>query len=141
MDKCLVALSLSLYKLFVRLDFFMNCNWEKNNQFDKNPSTIIDGKNVYKIREYFLKSFEEGITYWNNFKIEEAKEYEKHSFTLSNILESTWVYSAMHPGTFPNDWVAPSGMEEDGYPSTSYLMLSSINTLDSAELKTLKINR
>ena len=85
MDKCLVTLSLSFYKLFVRLDFFINSNWEKNNQFDKNPSTIIDGKNVYKIREYFLKSFEEGITYWNNFKIEEAKEYEIHSFTLSNI--------------------------------------------------------
>ena len=41
----------------------------------------------------------------------------------------------MHPGTFPNDWDAPSGMEEDGYPSTSDHMLSSINVLDSAKLK------
>ena len=41
----------------------------------------------------------------------------------------------MHPGTFPNDWVAPSGMKEDGYPPTSEFLLSSINVLDSAELK------
>ena len=47
----------------------------------------------------------------------------------------------MYPGTFPNYWVAPSGMKEDGYPSTSDIMLSSINVLDSAELKKLKINR
>ena len=78
------------------------------------------------------------ISFWNNFKIEEAKEYEKYSFMLSDILESTWGYGAMHPGTFPNDLVAPSGMEEDGYPSTSDLMLSSINILDSAELKKIK---
>ena len=37
MDKCLVTLSLSLYKLFVRLDSFINSNWEKSNQFEKNP--------------------------------------------------------------------------------------------------------
>ena len=141
MDKCLVTLSLSLYKLFVRLDSFIDSNWEKSILFEKNPTTIRDGKEGYKTRECFLKSFEEGISYWNNFKIEEAKEYEIHSFTLSNILESTWGYGAMHPGTFPNDWVAPSGMEEDGYPSTSDHMLSSINVLDSAELKKLKINR
>ena len=48
---------------------------------------------------------------------------------------------AIHPGTFPIDWVAPSGMDEDGYPSTSDLMLLSINVLDSAKLKKLKINR
>ena len=47
----------------------------------------------------------------------------------------------MYPGTFPNDCVALSGMEEDGYSSTSDLTLSSINVLDSAELKKLKINR
>ena len=47
----------------------------------------------------------------------------------------------MHPGTFSNDWIALSGMEEDEYLSTSDPMLSSINFLDSAELKKLKINR
>ena len=47
----------------------------------------------------------------------------------------------MHLGNISNDWVAPSAMEEDEYPSTSDLMLSSINVLDSAELKKLKINR
>ena len=47
----------------------------------------------------------------------------------------------MHPGTFPNDWGAPSGMQEDGYSSILNLMMSSINVLDSAELKKLKINR
>ena len=41
----------------------------------------------------------------------------------------------MYPGTFPNDWVAPSGMEEDGYLSTSNSVLSSIKSLDNAELK------
>ena len=66
---------------------------------------------------------------------EEAKEYEKYSFTLSNILESRWGHGAMYPGTFPNDWVAPSGMKEDGHPSTLDFMLSSINILDSTELK------
>ena len=132
MNKCLVTLSLSLYRLFI------NCDWEKTNQFQKNLSTIIDGKEGYKIRECFLKSFEEDISYWNNFKKEEAKECENYSLTLSNILESRWGYGAMHPGTFPNDWVVPSGMEEDGYPSTSDLMLSSINILDSAELKKIK---
>ena len=41
----------------------------------------------------------------------------------------------------PNDWVVPSGMEEDGYVSISDLIMSSKNVLDSAELKKLKINR
>ena len=27
-DKCLVTLSLSLYRLFVRLESFINCNWD-----------------------------------------------------------------------------------------------------------------
>ena len=103
MDKCLVTLSLSLYRLFVRLDSYINCNWEKSNQFQKTLSTLIDGNDGYKTRECFLKSFEEGISYWNNFKIEEAKEYENYSFTLSDILESRWSYGAMHPGIFPND--------------------------------------
>ena len=57
------------------------------------------------------------------------------------MLESRWGYGAMHPGTFPNNWVAPSGMEEDGYPSTSKSMLSSTNVLNTDELKKLKINR
>ena len=35
MDKCLVTLSLSLYRLFVRLDYFINCNWEISNPFQK----------------------------------------------------------------------------------------------------------
>ena len=81
--------------------YFINCNWEKSNQFQKNPSTIIDGKDGYKTRECFLKSFEEGISYWNNFKTEVTTEYEHYSFTLSNMLESRWGYGAMHPGTFP----------------------------------------
>ena len=41
----------------------------------------------------------------------------------------------MHLGNISNDWVAPSAMEEDEYPSTSDLMLSSINVLDSAEFE------
>ena len=86
-DTCLVTLSLSFYRLFFRLDCFINCNWEKNDKFQKYQSTIIDGKDGYKTRYCFLKSFEDSISYWNNFKIEEAKEYENYSFTLSNILE------------------------------------------------------
>ena len=35
MDKYVVTLSLSLYRLFVRFDSFINCNWEKSNQFPK----------------------------------------------------------------------------------------------------------
>ena len=35
MNKCLVTLSLSLYRLFVRLDYFINCNWEISNPFQK----------------------------------------------------------------------------------------------------------
>ena len=57
------------------------------------------------------------------------------------MLESRWGYGAMHPGTFPNDWVTPSSIEEDGYPSTSDSMLSSISVLDCAELKNVKIYR
>ena len=68
MDKCLVILSLSLYSLFVRLDSLINCNWEKSEEFGINLTTIIDGKEAYKTREFPLKSFEEGISYWNNFK-------------------------------------------------------------------------
>ena len=33
MDKCLVTLSLCLYSIFVRLDSFINCNWEKSKKF------------------------------------------------------------------------------------------------------------
>ena len=47
----------------------------------------------------------------------------------------------MHPGTFPTDWVKPSGMEEDGYCKTDPTMLSSMDVLESGELKKLKINR
>ena len=141
MDKCLVTLSLSLYSLFVRLDNFINCNWKRCDSFKINPSTIIDGKVGYNAREKFLTSFVVGKTYWKSFKQEEAKLYEDYSLELSNMLESRWGYGAMHPGTFPNNWVAPSGMEEDGYPSTSKSMLSSTNVLNTAELKKLKINR
>ena len=41
----------------------------------------------------------------------------------------------MHPGTFPTDWVKPSGMEEDGYCNTVSTMLSSADVLESGELK------
>ena len=47
----------------------------------------------------------------------------------------------MHPGTFPTDWVKPSGMEEDGYCKIVLTMLSSMDVLESGELKKLKINR
>ena len=47
----------------------------------------------------------------------------------------------MRPGTFPTDWVKPSGMEEDGYCKTVPKMLTSMDALESGELKTLKINR
>ena len=106
MDKCLVTLSLSLYSLFVKLDSFINCNWEKSEKFEISPTTITDGKEGYKIRECFLKSFEDGILYWDNFKKEEAKDYNSYSQTLSDMLESRWGYSTLHPGTFSNDWVA-----------------------------------
>ena len=47
----------------------------------------------------------------------------------------------MHPGTFPTDWVKHSGMEEDGYCKTVPTMLTSMDFLESGELKKLKINR
>ena len=47
----------------------------------------------------------------------------------------------MHPRTFPTDWVKPSGMEDDGYCKTVPTMLSSMDVLESGELKKLKINR
>ena len=78
MDKCLVTLSLCLYSLLVRLDSFINCNWQKSEKFEINPTTIIDGKEGYKTMECFLKSFEEGISYWDKFKKEEVKEYESY---------------------------------------------------------------
>ena len=54
MNKCLVTLPLSLYRLFFRLDSFINYNWEKSNKFQKTPSTIIDDKDGYKTRECLL---------------------------------------------------------------------------------------
>ena len=76
-----------------------------------------------------------------NFKLEELKLYEKYSLQLGNIFESNWGYSAMHPGIFPTEWVKPNGMKEDGYCKTVPTMLSSMDVLESGELKKLKINR
>ena len=75
------------------------------------------------------------------FKLEELKLYDQYSLELGNIFEFNWRYGAMHPGTFPTDWVKPSGMEEDGYCKTVPTMLSSMDVLESGELKKLKINR
>ena len=47
----------------------------------------------------------------------------------------------MHPGIFPTEWVKPNGMKEDGYCKTVPTMLSSMDVLESGELKKLKINR
>ena len=41
----------------------------------------------------------------------------------------------MHPGTFPTDWVKPSGMEENRYCKNVPTMLTSMNILDIGELK------
>ena len=104
MDKCLVSLSLCLYSLFIRLYSFINCNWEKSEKFEINPTSVIDFKKGYKTRERFLETFEEGISYWKNLKKkEEAKEYKSYSLTLSDMLESRLGYGALYPGTFPND--------------------------------------
>ena len=67
------------------------------------------------------------------FKLEELDLYGKYSLQLGNIFESNWGYGAMHQGTFPTDWVKPSGMEEDGYCKTVSTMLSSMNVLESGE--------
>ena len=44
----------------------------------------------------------------------------------------------MHPGTFPTDWVKPNGMEEGGYCKTIPTMLTSMDVLDSGELKQIE---
>ena len=41
----------------------------------------------------------------------------------------------MHPGTFPTDWMKPSGIEEDEYYNTVPTMLTSMDVLESGELK------
>ena len=112
-DKCLVNLSIALYNLFVNLDKFINKHFTYSVLFDKNPTSLIHGKEACDDRELFLKSFDVGKTYWENFKLEESKLYDEYSLQLGNIFESNWGYGAMHPGTFPTDWVKPSGMEED----------------------------
>ena len=60
---------------------------------------------------------------------------EKYSLQLGNIFESNWGYGAMHPGTFPTDWMKPSGIEEDEYYNTVPTMLTSMDVLESGELK------
>ena len=57
------------------------------------------------------------------------------SLQLGNIFESNWGYGAIHPGTFPTDWVKLSGIEKDRYCKTVPTMLSSMNVLESGELK------
>ena len=64
--------------------------------------------------------------------------YEKYSLQLGNIFESNWGYGAMYPGTFPTDWVKPSGMEEDGYCKTVLRMLTFMGVLESGELKKIE---
>ena len=76
-----------------------------------------------------------------NFKLEELKSYDQYSLEFGNAFESNWGYGAMYPGTFLTDWVNPSGMEEDGYCKTVPTMLTSMDFLESGELKKLKINR
>ena len=73
--------------------------------------------------------------------MEESTLYDKYSLQLGNIFESNWGYGAIHPGTFPTDWVKLSGIEKDRYCKTVPTMLSSMNVLESGELKKLKINR
>ena len=65
---------------------------------------MIHGKdNTYKSREKYLLLFDVGETYWEHFKLEELKLYEKYSLQLGNLFESNWGYSALHPGIFPTD--------------------------------------
>ena len=97
---------------------------------------MIHGKdNTYKSREKYLLSFDVENTYWEFFKLEELKLYKTNSLQLGNIFKSNWGYSSMYPGTFLTDWVKPSGMEEDGYCKTDPTMLSSMDVLESGELK------
>ena len=92
--------------------------------------------NAYTSREKYLLSVDVGKTYLKKFKLEVLNLYKKYSLQLGNIFESNWGYGAMHQGTFPTDWVKPSGMEEDGYCKTVSTMLSSMDVLESGELKT-----
>ena len=82
-----------------------------------------------------LLSFDVGTTYWEKFKLEKLKLYDIYSLQLGNIFEYNWGYGAMYTGTFPTDWVKPSGMEEDGYCKIGPTMLSSMDDLVSGELK------
>ena len=52
-----------------------------------------------------------------------------------NIFEYNWAYGAMYPGKFPTDWVKLSDMEVNGYCKTGPTMLSSMDVLESGELK------
>ena len=79
--------------------------------------------------------------YWENFKVEELKLYETYSLQLGTIFESNWGYGTMYPGIFPTNKVKPSGIEEYGYSKTLPTILTSIDVLESGELKKLKINR
>ena len=60
---------------------------------------------------------------------------KKYSLQLGNIFESNQGYGTMYPEIFPTDWVKSSGIEEDGYYKTVPTMLSSIDVLESGELK------
>ena len=77
----------------------------------------------------------------NFFKLEELKLYKTNSLHLGNIFKSNWGYSSMYPGTFPTDWVKPSGMEKDGYCKNVPKMLTSMDILESGKLKNLEITR
>ena len=47
----------------------------------------------------------------------------------------------MRPEAFPTDWIKPNGIEEDGYCMTIPAILTSMDILESGELKEQKINR
>ena len=44
----------------------------------------------------------------------------------------------MYPGIFPTGWVKPSGIEENGYCKTVPTMLTSMEVLESDELKKIE---
>lgn len=150
MDECLSELSLELVEYLQKLDSFINEHYTQSNDFPIHPHGISNPKEGLKSREAFCKTIPNGDNRFNSFITEQKQILSKYESTLTDIIETEWGYSAMHPGQFPQHWVKPGRAKKEAlsihdstssvmnYRPTSDRMISSTTVINTKELKKLK---
>ena len=86
-------------------------------------------------RSKFCNMTPEGKALWDMYVKTKDEEKSVAGTKIGIILEREYGINAMHTGNFPQHWVKPGGLADEGYCTTSTSMIKSNHVLATKQLK------